>query len=1507
MTEPDRTALTNARSALQSARDAFISALYVDQQQPSSTNDSALATARANMSQAQTALNTAIGTWLSGTNTTNDGDISRLDASIPIVFLPIRVETRFNGSTLQVRIFPDEIFLNRHEKALTSDEVTAGEAYYTAGSGGQADQWRQMVRLFGAPRSAYILRALTPDSGGNFPSVLNRSATWTRPAEAVLPDRWVVMTKRGNTRAYYAGNPIPEPLSMTPDPSASSADQAPLPNNYGIDGKLLWTVDFPTAVTVGMALNIPLSASDQTLGFDRIVVFGVKSSLGGADSVVSLERLIDAHHYTRGVAFVRQESVTNNTKDRPTAYPPADEAGQQSFVIERQNPPVPGDAVDVSLGGTDLFQPDGFFWSQIMGVHTGVLQNVDRAGQIEHPLASFMNRAMWPLTYRSFLKFSMASLFSDTAIANAESYFFNNVFARGPAPAFRVGQVPYGILPATSLKRWKTDTTDTSTDVTVETAILDPLLRALGIWQKASSNVKRVLPQSTTPDLDLIGTLALYPTMRELRMRFGFGGIFIYHLFNFLGWDVSLPFAALDQATIDLFQRLGHPEWRPRIGRTIFLPFAFLETTPLVDLDKNLSETATLNPNYLTTLLGVDSALVGDQVPGKPSPEPLLYQLLRISMLTQYALAADQILLTNQAGYVAWPNFEVFGLTGLPTGSVIGQLGNKFPFTGPNTLAAAGKGASFQFTTAIGVLAALATTAELDRLLRESLDLASHRIDPWATAFAYRRLVNLRQNTTTGSPHLSHLGGYAWVEDVRPVARTTATAPDGNPAEVDPTNGGFIHCPGSTHAMAAAALRSGYLSFSGEDPQKYAVDLSSRRVRNATQVLDEMRNGQPAGAVLGYRFERALQEANATVPGLNVVRFTFRNLFPLVAGQNGVDTSQPADHVAARNVVDGLALYRAYRAGSIAFGSGGLPPVGTAQYTTVIAELNALVALVDAVADLLVGEGVFQLARGNLPGAPASLDNMGAGGIPPIPEIARSPRSGVGLTHRVIYVFPSTPLTSPPAGWPTTSTPRGDADPVLNAWVGTLLGDPTKVTARVTYAGAPAPQPVTLADLKIQPLDVLALARAVLQPDQGSLLDARIIFALLGDDATKTNASVDYTAQPGRNPAVDRTFPEIMELAGTLGATLGASRPLGPTDLFSPAGAVNVTQDPINATEILGRATKAGTALASAINALTLATPASFVAASATTAQIQALQSAIRGGAAIAPERAFTTLGETPGGLFDAASALLTELTRRQTNVPQAQPSDADGQVQFALDTFKAIFGSDSFVMPQVDVPASTLTSAFAARSTLLGGTDDSLPGRFLQQAMHGRAQLAAYRKLSLYTRALGGTPPRLDVVQLPVVPGEQWLALPFPTSMPPQESRVSLLLLTQGSQPAPSGTWTGIVLDSWTEIIPSMTQPTSIAFNHNSPRAEAPQCILVAVPPNVASGQKWSTADIVASLEETLDLAKVRAVDRDLLDIGQLVPAIVIPNDLDQAITTSSGPVGQTASVPSIFSQGFL
>jgi hypothetical protein len=86
------------------------------------------------------------------------------------------------------------------------------------------------------------------------------------------------------------------------------------------------------------------------------------------------------------------------------------------------------------------------------------------------------------------------------------------------------------------------------------------------------------------------------------------------------------------------------------------------------------------------------------------------------------------------------------------------------------------------------------------------------------------------------------------------------------------------------------------------------------------------------------------------------------------------------------------------------------------------------------------------------------------------------------------------------------------------------------------------------------------------------------------------------------------------------------------------------------------------------------------------------------------------------------------------------------------------------------------------------------------------------------------------------------------------------------------------LLLDEWTEIIPSTTATTAIAAHYDRPGTQPPQTMLLVAPP--ARTGAWSWDDLLAAVGETLDLVKIRAVEPGHLDgtpYAQLLPATVL------------------------------
>jgi hypothetical protein len=336
---------------------------------------------------------------------------------------------------------------------------------------------------------------------------------------------------------------------------------------------------------------------------------------------------------------------------------------------------------------------------------------------------------------------------------------------------------------------------------------------------------------------------------------------------------------------------------------------------------------------------------------------------------------------------------------------------------------------------ALRTLAAV-PVAKLPELLLEVVDTYAHRLDAWITSLASRRLAELRASGTEGV----RFGAYGWVENLRPpVAREHIEMELDDVETTIEVSGqdGYIHAPSLQHAATAAVLRSGFLGHPGE--QSYAVGLTSRRARVARWLLGGVRQGQNLGSLLGYRFERALHDAE-----LDELVVRFRRQFPLpVVPETPQDApeaglwARSAEAISARNVVDGMALVKAGAGAPLqASAIDGAPVVPDALQGAVAPLLDDLADALDAVGDLVLAESVHQLVGGNPIRAGLTADTLGRGeDVPDTFRVLRTPHRARALTHRVAALLPDDPAA---AGWP--ADPVAALHPALEAWAAHLLG-----------------------------------------------------------------------------------------------------------------------------------------------------------------------------------------------------------------------------------------------------------------------------------------------------------------------------------------------------------------------------------------------------------------------------------------------------------------------------------
>jgi hypothetical protein len=1009
--------------------------------------------------------------------------------------------------------------------------------------------------------------------------------SWTRAAQArLLPDRFTVLGYVGGQQVVSViGAPVPATLAVSPNPSAT--DQLSVDEATGalhVPPELRWMTDFDEAVAVGMGVRLPLTDQIRQ-GLDRLVVFGLRGQKTPEQTAADLADL-----YTRqsrspaGFAFVPQGAPTNNTEQAPAGA--ADTAPVEAIQLAGAAP------------GDWLTKTDGQWFAELVGIDPAAIAGVPNQQNTDQRDARAANIALWPATWGSYLQTALRPLLDTAAVDRTRDFYTRYVSGRGPLPAVQVGRQPYGILPTTAFSRlvWP--------DAQADRRRLHQVLTAIGTdWQAASAQVGR-LPRpgdpgsSGDPHQILLDILALHPTSAEFYQRYAHSVDEVYNRENLggLGQTVLPALDALDmpQPVRALLTRLGAAGTDPDLIRRLFADAQQPILAPLVD-DRPLSETDPVREytadhrNYLAWLadlagtrlepIRLESGFLRDR-----PPAALLYLLLRHAVLLGWEEAARRLAIaagSPQVPDAADPPF-VHIATASRSESRFRQLYSPDPvITGDaNQLvvdfvptALDGRPATAQLAGQVQALQLLkdVPTARLERVLVEHLDCATYRFDAWRLGLANERLSELRYGTG-GKLRGVHLGAYGWLEDVRPrpddrrnpVQLTGTlgqlfTPPGSTPLLHDPTGGGFVHAPSPAQATTAAVLRAGYLAnASPANRDAFAVNLSSERVRVALTVLDGLRQGQSLGAILGYRFERGLHDRFAEAE-LDTIIDALRGAFPLRAGKlSTVEPGTPTNLIEARNVIDGLALVRRVTrtdAREYPFGAPNLPTATPAQLEALHRELDRLLDLHDALADLAVAESTYQAIAGNPERATTTLDTFAKEGFPPEPTVAASPRSGVTLTHRFGLVF------NPGLGVPHDGAPRVQAEPAVNDWLADLLPSDDDVAALVTWTdpitGHDRSRVVTQEDVGLQPLDLLWAVRPVSEAAMTDL-DDRILGVVIDRDRPRPDA--DFTIRYTTKVSGKVTFFELSPLVASLRTLVTTGRPLQPTDLVPGAGTADV-------------------------------------------------------------------------------------------------------------------------------------------------------------------------------------------------------------------------------------------------------------------------------------------------------------------------------------------------------------
>jgi hypothetical protein len=600
-----------------------------------------------------------------------------------------------------------------------------------------------------------------------------------------------------------------------------------------------------------------------------------------------------------------------------------------------------------------------------------------------------------------------------------------------------------------------------------------------------------------------------------------------------------------------------------------------------------------------------------------------------------------------------------------------------------------------------------------------------------------------------------------------------------------------------------------------------------------------------------------------------------------VADQLALLLSQASTSTALTATVDGLALRQRYRSAlasqppmwdlaTIPLRASSsstpldpeitLPAVGDTDYTPLIAVLDRLDDLVDAVADLITAEGVHHLVNGNPARSGAALDIAASGTVPDDLDVIRTPLTGYDITHRVLVLAPAAPA----AAWrAVTAGAAATADPALDAWVSTLLPDPATVHLTATRLdpadGTPGPPLALTADgLGLGPLDWVRLSADPAELAARVAREARTRWAATLGPAASTGPVIIAAPEPP-DPAVT-TVADLIAAATAVRALLQASRALAPGDLAA-AG-----QDAPPGNDAAAAAlTRAGAVESLVAGVLAgLAAAAAPPAAGAKTLSADSVLTTLLAAAALGVAEAVPALDQGVPALAvltAQAQAARTRLAARLSAGPvTAVPGDPATTLAQVRDRTAALCGFALPVLVPVPAPADQKVIAdLGPGSVRISGAGPAPVRQWLYD--HARVRPACAALVNAYDIAQSlGTPAGLDVRATHLPATGDAVGWAGDSDTPPPAVTNIVAARQVGTDPAHA--LIGLAVDAWTQTIPDEQIHTGLAFHYDRPTATAPQALLVAIAPDITAGRQPGTWDL-DTLLDTVTSAIALASDR--------------------------------------------
>ena len=1330
---------------------------------------------------------------------------------------------------------------------------------------------------------------------------------FTPPLSAILPNRFLffgdtmlnINGKKRNKRIVHAGRKVKKGLKLSIDFGEDNNI-----NPYHLDvetgeidirGGIRWMTDYEIAVKSGMAITIPLPHSDseyEKAKFSVIYVLGVKDKV--SDDM--LEDFYNGHIYGQsGLDFLKIGTPTNSFDDIVSGY------NSDESLLEQKRFEIDVKENFKGANSKQLFDS----LSNTIGIDINkfntTLGRVNSYDNNEIQKAKTTNAMMCEELSDAF------KIAKDGSVEKCKTGLFlkkipefvtNYTFARGIIPPLRIGNQPYGILPTTAYSKFE-----------LESASDDIINYSNPSFLKFARELYYLLKRLT----NIWNGLKRDHVIHSENLKKGNPQKRYLEMMNLTPTSVSFFERTLIEAL---------PILHPAIN---YMPIENTQNAVAKILKDMFDITFETNKN---------SARVLDELP--------LFRSHAIDgMLEEF--------FDKEANEPTLKPFIEEILYGIGTESTTKDNKEK--------------------------LLTIMEEDEIPLLVAEFMDLFTYRLDAWWSGLVNFQLERIRKGEFGKASFATSIGAYGWLFNLNrninkskkelPKAQADKIVQEMNlrdqksPIFQDEEHNEFILAPSINQAITAAILRSAYKKSKIEDgDSRLCINLSSLRVRKALRLIDGVRNGLSVGAVLGADLERGLHEAYKT-SGQELDRYIYplRQLFPLKMEIKS-ESEGPEANSYIMSVINGELLLNKinqdnedneasdFRSRSLSnyllASNPDAEPVkwfhdlfkGRPSAHKLIAarQIEQLADTFDALSDLVLSEGVYQLVQGNRVAFSALMQNMQDGRIFNLPQITEIPIHSAVVRHKVAIALDARSDIEA-LGWDRNISSENaqnetviginpwvlsKVEPALSNWIGKNLGSATDI--RFVIEQTDDDDKITesycsISELGISPLTYFYLSSNISLFVRYIELSYRKKHRLFSQKLL-----IDYKKRKNTWGAEIKTIFENEWVLNNLRSLLANSRALTAEDFSTTVthgGEINLKG--IDKAELknkfqllLDYCKNLSTDLQHLIEARSKSESESANMQLWTEAEVIEVVDKLVESASLGISTALTSISsntfesKTEEQQLKMQKSLLatcrivfntisSNIKKAGTAITEIDNNDEESVLATYTKAIQELLYASFRVIPHFNLKPLSVED-FAALSEQLKA-DFSYQNvsplemeSWTSEVSKVRAPMAQFNQIRIFSDFSGIPQGQAAVLQFPfnAEKDKEWLGREV-VSEDAMDDKESLVIYDRENFTSDATTFNaGLIIDNWMEFLPYEKQRGGIVFNFDQPNAEAPQVILLAVPSKIVmrkrkdqsiEAKNWTLDDLIVTLNDTRLMAENRAVEPDHLyaepELAKVIPLL--------------------------------